>query len=115
LQKQFHTKMKKIISLIMVAGFSILVACGPSAEEKAAAEKARQDSINAAMEKIAADSTMAAQAALEQARQDSIAAVMRADSIANAEKTASKPKPKPKTPEQKQVEETKKVTGGRGH
>ncbi len=100
---------------MIVAGFAVMVACGPSAEEKAAAEKARQDSINAAMEKIAADSTMAAETAMQQYRQDSIAAVLRADSIANADKIAGKPRPKPKTTEQKQIEETKKVTGGRGH
>lgn len=32
----------------MAAGFIALVACGPSAEEKAASEKAMQDSIAAA-------------------------------------------------------------------
>jgi protein involved in sex pheromone biosynthesis len=37
--------MKKVLSTLAVAGIIALVACGPSAEEKAAAEKAMQDSI----------------------------------------------------------------------
>ena len=37
--------MKKVFSTLLVAGFVALVACGPSAEEKAAAEKQMQDSI----------------------------------------------------------------------
>lgn len=107
--------MKKTLALLVVAAFSAtIISCGPSAEEKAAAEKARQDSINAAMEKITADSL----AAVEQARQDSIKAAMEkaaADSIAAAEEAAKKkPAPKPKTPQQKKTEEAKKVTGGRG-
>jgi outer membrane biosynthesis protein TonB len=110
--------MKKILSIIVLGGFAVLVACGPSAEEKAAAEKARQDSINAVMTQMAADSMAAAQAAIEKARMDSIAMASIADSLAKAEanskKTASKPKPKPKTQEEKKVEEAKKVTSGRG-
>ena len=76
-----------------------LIACGPSAEEKAAKEKARQDSI-AAVEKAKQDSI----AAVEKAKQDSIAAVeqKKQDSIAAAEakKGTNKggtTKPKPKT------------------
>ena len=34
---------------MLAAGFIALVACGPSAEEKAAADKHNQDSIDAAM------------------------------------------------------------------
>ena len=105
--------MKKILSLFIIAGFTALIACGPSAEEKAAAEKARQDSINAVMAQMAADSMNAAQAAMEKARQDSMTMVMHADSIANAKKPAVKPKPK--TKQQKKIEDAKKVTGGRGH
>ncbi|MBK7851858.1 MAG: hypothetical protein IPJ66_12240 [Bacteroidetes bacterium] len=93
-------KMKKVFSLLLAAGMVALISCGPSAEEKAAAEKARQDSISAAMEKIAADSIAAVQAAAEQARQDSINAAMQKaqqDSIdAAAKKAANKPKPKAK-------------------
>ena len=49
--------MKKILALAIVAVCSAtIISCGPSAEEKAAAEKARQDSVNAAMEKMTADS-----------------------------------------------------------
>lgn len=40
--------MKKVLTTLFAAGFLALVACGPSAEEKAAAEKATQDSIAAA-------------------------------------------------------------------
>lgn len=39
--------MKKVFSTLLVAGVIALVACGPSAEDKAAAEKAAQDSIAA--------------------------------------------------------------------
>lgn len=88
--------MKKLFSLLVVAGMISLVACGPSAEEKAAAEKARQDSINAVVEQMVADSMAAAQAyqdsvnqAMEKLRVDSIAAA------AAAKKTVAKPKPKP--------------------
>ena len=90
--------MKKILSLFIIAGFTTLIACGPSAEEKAAAEKARQDSINAVMTQMAQDSMNAAQAAMEKARQDSMTMVMKADSMAKAtavKKPAPKPKPKP--------------------
>jgi len=67
--------MKKFLSLIAVAGMLSFYACGPSAEEKAAAEKAQQDSIAAAQ---------AAEAESEAAK-----AQMMADSIANAEKAAA--------------------------
>ena len=90
--------MKKILSLFIIAGFTTLIACGPSAEEKAAAEKARQDSINVVMAQMAADSMNAAQALIEKARQDSIIMVLQADSIAKAtmvKKPAPKPKAKP--------------------
>ncbi|HRY33477.1 MAG TPA: hypothetical protein P5531_10965 [Bacteroidales bacterium] len=98
--------MKKIFMLFIVAGMFSFLACGPSAEEKAAAEKARQDSINAVIEKAKADSI----AAVEQARADSMAAAEQArqDSIAAAEAAkASKPKtsaPKPKVEEPKKTE-----------
>jgi hypothetical protein len=49
--------MKKVLSTLMAAGVIALVACGPSAEDKAAAEKAMQDSANAMMDTVA---TMAA-------------------------------------------------------
>lgn len=66
--------MKKLLSLIVIAGLFTFVACGPSAEEIAAKEKAKADSI--------------AKAEKELAIQDSIAAVQKAkdDSIALAKK-----------------------------
>ncbi|HRH67508.1 MAG TPA: hypothetical protein PLU53_14485 [Bacteroidia bacterium] len=92
--------MKKVFSLLLAAGMVAMISCGPSAEEKAAAEKARLDSISAAMEKKAADSLAAVQAAAEQARLDSTNAAMlkaQQDSIeAAAKKAANKPKPKAK-------------------
>jgi hypothetical protein len=54
--------MKKVLSTLLVAGVVALVACGPSAEEKAAAEKAMQDSIDAANQ---AANAMQEQAAMQ--------------------------------------------------
>ena len=75
--------MKKLFSIVIIAGLAALVACGPSAEEKAAKEKAKQDSIaKAEKEKAIQDSI----ANVEKAKQDSIAAAQaKADSIAQAE------------------------------
>lgn len=72
--------MKKLFALLVVAGMVSFVACGPSAEEKAA--KAREDSIRIA------DSI--AQVEAEQARiADSITAAQKvADSIAHADSIA---------------------------
>jgi len=39
--------MKKTLSILTIAGMAFLVACGPSAEQKAAAEKAKTDSLDA--------------------------------------------------------------------
>jgi hypothetical protein len=39
--------MKKVLFTLLAAGFMAIVACGPGAEEKAAAEKAAKDSIEA--------------------------------------------------------------------
>jgi hypothetical protein len=75
--------MKKVFTLIVAASMVSLIACGPSAEEKAAKEKAKQDSIaNAQKEMMIQDSI----AAVEKAKQDSIANAQKiADSIAAAE------------------------------
>ncbi|TAH42962.1 MAG: hypothetical protein EYC69_03810 [Bacteroidetes bacterium] len=63
--------MKKVFSTLLVASMFAIVACGPSAEQKAAAEKATQDSIAAAEQ--------AQQAAAEQAvMQDSVMNAMEA-------------------------------------
>jgi hypothetical protein len=54
--------MKKVLSTLLMAGMMAFYACGPSAEEKAAAEKATQDSINAAQQTantVAAGDSMA--------------------------------------------------------
>jgi len=79
--------MKKLASLLLVAGMVAFVACGPSAEEKAAMEKAKQDSIDAATKAVQDSMTMAA----EQAKMDSIAKAQ-ADSIAAAEANKGKKK-----------------------
>lgn len=72
-------KMKKLFSVLVVAGMVALVACGPSAEEIAAKAKAKADSIAAV---VTADSLKAVATA------DSIAAADKAkaieDSIAKA-------------------------------
>jgi protein involved in sex pheromone biosynthesis len=72
--------MKKILGLAIIAGVFSLSACGPSAEEKAAAEKAVQDSIAAAEAQLQA----AEEAARAQAVQDSLnaAAAAAADTTA---------------------------------
>ena len=54
--------MKKVLFTLLTAGFIALVACGPSAEEKAATEKAMQDSIAAAEQ---ASGAMMEQAAMQ--------------------------------------------------
>ena len=47
--------MKKTLTLIALAGMFSFYACGPSAEQKAAAEKAKQDSIAAVEAAVAAE------------------------------------------------------------
>ncbi len=102
---------------------ALIISCGPSAEEKAQMEQQRQDSINAVMEQQRQDSIAFA----EQAMQESMAAAQKAaadslqmkameDSLAALKgKVVKMSKPtKPKTPEQKQKEEVKKATQGRG-
>lgn len=59
--------MKKTLFVLSIAGMAFLVACGPSAEQKAAAEKAKADSIAAANRQ---DSL--AKAAVKQHMDDSI-------------------------------------------
>lgn len=111
--------MKKILSFIVIAGFATLISCGPSAEEKAAVEKARQDSIQAAMDKMTADSLASVQAAAQKMMQDSMAlATAKADSMAAAMKSKPKMVKKPvmpKTHQEKVQQQINKVAGGRGH
>lgn len=68
--------MKKLVSIVAVAGVFALISCGPSADEKAKAEKAKADSARMA------DSTkQAQQAAMMKVKQDSVAkAAAKADS-----------------------------------
>ena len=85
--------MKKVFLTLTVAAATLFVACGPSAEEKAAADKKIQDSI--ASEEAAMMELEAAQA---QHIQDTIAAMtmkmkadsLMADSIAKAAKGGKK-------------------------
>jgi len=115
--------MKKFAYLLGTVAISLVVSCGPSAEEKAAAEKHVADSISAAVEAQIQDSLMM----VEAARMDSLATVAAdsllnlavADSIAAASKKGNTTKPAPKkTPEQKKIEkeikEVKDATRGRG-
>lgn len=84
--------MKKVLTLVAFAGMLSFVACGPSAEEKAAMEKKKQDSIQI-VEKAKADSMAAVEAAMAKAKQDSINSSMekmKADSLAKAEEDAKK-------------------------
>lgn len=81
--------MKKLLSLIAVAGIFTFVACGPSAEEKAKAEQLIQDSLAQVEQQRINDSIAAA----EQAVNDSIAAAEQQrinDSIAAAEAKPAK-------------------------
>jgi hypothetical protein len=59
-----QTKMKKLFTLLFVAGAMSFVACGPSAEEKAKMEadaKAKMDSLfNAASQSMTTDTTATA-------------------------------------------------------
>jgi hypothetical protein len=101
--------MKKILSMLMLAGIVTFIACGPSAKEKA--EKAKQDSIMMA-DSIAKVEMMAKQKA------DSIAMVEKAihikdslklDSIAKA--TAKSTKKATKKVETKEAKSMKKARG----
>ena len=66
--------MKKLFSLALVAGMFSLVACGPSAEEKAAEEKRVADSIAAADAAMKAAEEAAAAAAAAAATVDTLQA-----------------------------------------
>ena len=83
--------MKKVLTIIAFAGMVTFVACGPSAEEKQAMEKKKQDSI-ATVEKAKADEIAAGQMKADQMKKDSIANAdkMKQDSIAAAAETGKK-------------------------
>jgi hypothetical protein len=57
--------MKKVFTLVALATMFTFVACGPSAEEKAAQEKAKQDSIAAVEAAKAAEEAAKAQAMVD--------------------------------------------------
>jgi hypothetical protein len=81
-----YKEMKKTLIFASIAGMACLVACGPSAEQKAAAEKAKADSVAAAHRQ---DSL--AMVAKQMKMQDSLKNVqmkMAADSAAAAAKPA---------------------------
>ncbi len=80
--------MKKILSLLVVAGMVFVASCGQSAKQKEAEQKRIQDSIRVA--DSIAQVEKAAQAA-DQAKQDSIANAAKQDSIAKAEEANKKP------------------------
>ena len=86
--------MKKVLSLLVIGGIATLMACGPSAEEKAAAEKKKADSI--AREAAIADSIAQEKQKLFD---DSVAQAQKiADSIAAlAAKKTTKPGTTPVT------------------
>lgn len=77
--------MKKLFTVLAVASVTALVACGPSAEEKAKMEQAKQDSIMQVENANKAAQEAAAMQEKEKAKQDSIA---KADSLAKMAKPA---------------------------
>jgi hypothetical protein len=85
--------MKKILSMLLIAGMATFIACGPSAKEKEAKAKATADSIAEVKARVAADSIAQVKA---KAKADSIAMVKekaKQDSIASlAKKTVKKVK-----------------------
>jgi len=86
--------MKKVLSIALVACAFAIYSCGPSAEEKAAAEKAKADSIQKVMDDSMA---MANKAAADKAAADMAAANEQhmKDSVAAAEASKAKPAAKP--------------------
>jgi hypothetical protein len=109
--------MKKLLSLILIAGTCSFMSCGPSKEEQAATEKARQDSIAAVAAAEAQKAMEDSMAMVQKAMEDSInAANMKAmqDSLEMMKTSAKKPAPKKKTQEEQKKEEAKKATQGRG-
>lgn len=103
--------MKKIVTLLAVGAVAMFYACGPSAEEKALKEKAKNDSIAAAEAKAKAE-------------QDSLANVLLADSLANAKRVADslanlpkgsgtkKATTPTKTKDEKNIDQIKDLKGG---
>jgi hypothetical protein len=110
-------EMKKVFTLVAVASMFTLVACGPSAEEKAAKEKAIQDSIAAVDAAKAAEEAAKAQAITDSTNAFNAAKEAEAKRIADSVEAAKTAKVKPvktKTNKEKEKEEAKKATSGRG-
>ena len=113
--------MKKLSSLLLIAGTCAFISCGPSKEEQEAAAKVTADSIAQVEAQKAMEDSMAM---VEKAMQDSIAAAQKAtqDSLtakmAEMEKKMNAKPPaktnKQKEEEEKKKEEAKKATQGRG-
>jgi hypothetical protein len=81
--------MKKTLSMLLLGGAILIYACGPSAEEKAAMEKARMDSVQAAQ-----DAAMA----MEKARLDSMTAADEAKKMKGKKAAPKKEEPKKEEP-----------------
>lgn len=100
--------MKKLLTLVIAGGMLAFYSCGPSAEEIAAKEKAKQDSIHMADSLAAAEAAAVAAAEAAAAAEAEAAAKAQAaadstrvaDSLAATKKGGSKPKPKPVKPGQ---------------
>jgi hypothetical protein len=112
-------KMKKVFTLIAAASMFTFVACGPSAEEKAAKEKATQDSIAAVEAAKAAEEAAKAQAITDSTNAYNAAKEAEAKRVADstAEYEANKGKggkTKPKSVEQKVKENKKELNKDRG-
>ena len=86
--------MKKSLSLVAVAAMFALVACGPSAEEKAAKEKATQDSITAVESARAAEEAAKAQATADSINAFTAAQEAEAKRIADSTEAAAHGKKK---------------------
>jgi hypothetical protein len=102
--------MKKLFSLLVVAGMAALIACGPSAEELAKKDQAKKDSIA----KVKQDSTD--QANLLKAKEDSTIAANKAKAIEDSIAAASTKKggTKPAAGGNKPATDPKKVKAGQG-
>ena len=80
-------KMKKLLTIAAVAGMFAFIACGPSAEDKAKAEKMKADSLHMA------DSMNQAKAAMMmKAHADSMMMKAKADSMHMADSAKAKAK-----------------------
>jgi hypothetical protein len=111
--------MKKVFTLVAVASMFTLVACGPSAEEKAAKEKAIQDSIAAVEAAKAAEEAAKAQAITDSTNAFTAAKEAEAKRIADSVEAAKNSKPtktpvKVKTNSQHEKEVKKDLNNDRG-